>query len=97
MAKIFGASNSETLTGTAFPDQILGRCGDDYLYGLEGNDQLDGGAGTDLLYLDLSAQGAGVVLVDCFRLRPDLSAGSVRVTFARAARGATRRAARSWK
>ncbi|MEA1607382.1 peroxidase family protein [Pseudomonas spirodelae] len=48
-AVIIGTNAAETLTGTAFDDQIFALGGNDVLNGLDGNDMLDGGAGSDTL------------------------------------------------
>ncbi len=43
----FGTSGNDTLTGSHYPDCIIGLAGDDTLNGGNGADKLDGGDGTD--------------------------------------------------
>lgn len=47
---VTGTNASETLTGSARDDHIIGLDGNDTLHGLPGNDLIEGGAGNDTLH-----------------------------------------------
>ncbi|MEZ5617333.1 MAG: hypothetical protein R3E40_03525 [Rhodocyclaceae bacterium] len=47
---IFGADNTETLSGGSRSDRLYGGGGNDVLYGFDQNDRLEGNAGDDDLY-----------------------------------------------
>ena len=49
MAEVKGDNKNNTLEGTEFDDDILGKNGNDKLNGLDGNDYLVGGKGKDKL------------------------------------------------
>lgn len=49
MARRIGTSGNDTLTGTAFDDEIFGLAGSDLLSGLGGSDEIFGGGGNDTI------------------------------------------------
>ena len=56
-----GGGGNDYLVGALGNDTLRGAAGDDTLFAYGSSYQVDGGTGTDWLWLDLSAQGAGVV------------------------------------
>lgn len=95
MAKFNGDSAANTLTGSAYRDNVFGLAGNDTLTGNDGDDQLTGGTGTDSLvggngqdtYIWSKGDGndtindAGVSLLEVDRLRlVDVSSDDVALT-----------------
>ncbi len=64
MARIFGTSRGDTLSGFGGDDEIWGLGGDDIIDGGRGRDAIDAGDGNDLVYFEMNdrsvAGGAGI-------------------------------------